>query len=526
MVQAASLVEYGSRRVIITITAIVCALLEIVDTTIVNVAIKDMQGNLGATTTEIGWVITAYAIGNVIIIPMTSWLAQQFGRRNYFAISIVLFTICSFLCGNANGINELIIFRFLQGVGGGALLVTSQTIITESYPPEKRGMAQALYGMGVIVGPTLGPPLGGYIIDHFSWPYIFYINIPLGLIATLLTLQFVRSPKYSEKSAASDIDWLGIGLLAVFVGSLQFVLEKGHDEDWFSSSLIILFTITAGLGAFFFIWREMTFRNPVVNLRVLKNGNLRVGTILSFIMGFGLYGSTFIIPLYTQATLGWTATQAGLLMIPATLTTAFLMPFIGRLLQAGVKQQIMASIGMFIFFLFCMWGYKILTPDTGKDAFFWMLIMRGIAMALLFIPVTTLSLSTLKGREIGEGAAFTGMMRQLGGSFGIAIITTFMAQQIMVHRADLVSKLDITNPQIQNRVNAYQHSFMAKGHASNIALQDAYKAMDYSVMKQASVLSYMDVFLYIGLMFLICVPFVLMVKNKKQGQKIDLSAAH
>ncbi|HND96268.1 MAG TPA: DHA2 family efflux MFS transporter permease subunit, partial [Chitinophagaceae bacterium] len=230
MSQTESLVEYGARRVVVTVTAIVCALLEIVDTTIVNVAIKDMQGNLGATTSEIGWVITAYAIGNVIIIPMTSWLSQQFGRRNYFAASIVIFTVCSFLCGNANGITELVIFRFLQGVGGGALLVTSQTIITESYPQEKRGMAQALYGMGVIVGPTLGPPLGGYIIDTFSWPYIFYINIPLGIIATLLTLQFVRSPKYTEKSKTSDIDWLGIALLAIFVGSLQFVLEKGHDE--------------------------------------------------------------------------------------------------------------------------------------------------------------------------------------------------------------------------------------------------------------------------------------------------------
>lgn len=520
-----SLVEYGSRRVIITITAIVCALLEIVDTTIVNVAIKDMQGNLGATTTEIGWVITAYAIGNVIIIPMTSWLAQQFGRRNYFAASIVLFTICSFLCGNANGINELILFRFLQGVGGGALLVTSQTIITESYPPEKRGMAQALYGMGVIVGPTLGPPLGGYIIDHFSWPLIFYINIPLGVIACLLALQFVRSPKYSVKTAVGDVDWLGIGLLAVFVGSLQYVLEKGHDEDWFSSSLIIFFTATAILGAFFFIWRELTCRNPVVNLRVLKNGNLRVGTVLSFIMGFGLYGSTFIIPLYTQASLGWTATQAGLLLIPATLTTAFLMPFIGKLLQAGVKQQIMASIGMFIFFIFCMWGYKIMTPDTGKQAFFWMLIMRGIAMALLFIPVTTLSLSTLKGREIGEGAAFTGMMRQLGGSFGIALITTFMAQQMIVHRADLVTKLDVTNYAVQSRVIAMQQSMIAKGDAPNIALQKAYQLLDYGVMKQASVLSYMDVFFYIGLMFLVCVPFVLMVKGNR-GKKVDVSAAH
>src|ERR1041385_6026036 len=196
--QQQSLVEYGSRRMIITLTAIICALLEIVDTTIVNVSLNDMKGNLGATTSEIGWVITAYAIGNVIIIPMTSWLAAQFGRRNYFATSIILFTICSFLCGNASGITELIIFRFLQGIGGGALLVTSQTIITESYPPEKRSMAQAIYGMGVIIGPTLGPPLGGYITEHFHWPYIFYINIPLGVIAALLTLQFVKSPKYAE----------------------------------------------------------------------------------------------------------------------------------------------------------------------------------------------------------------------------------------------------------------------------------------------------------------------------------------
>src|SRR5258705_10750232 len=201
IMQQTSLVEYGSRRVIITLTAIICALLEIVDTTIVNVSLNDMKGNLGATTSEIGWVVTAYAIGNVIIIPMTSWLAAQFGRRNYFAASIILFTVCSFLCGNATGINELIIFRFLQGIGGGALLVTSQTIITESYPVEKRGMAQAIYGLGVITGPTLGPPIGGLITDNFSWPYIFYINIPLGIIAFILTLQFVRSPKFGEKSS-------------------------------------------------------------------------------------------------------------------------------------------------------------------------------------------------------------------------------------------------------------------------------------------------------------------------------------
>ncbi len=524
MQQQNSLVVYGSARVIITLTAIMCALLEIVDTTIVNVALNNMKGSLSASTSEVGWVVTSYAIGNVIIIPMTSWLSQQFGRRNYFAASIMIFTACSFLCGNANGIWELVIFRFLQGIGGGALLATSQTIITESYPPEKRGMAQAIYGLGVIIGPTLGPPLGGYIVDHSSWPNIFYINIPIGVIATLLTLQYVRSPKYGEKSSSSDIDWLGMGLLAAFVGSLQYVLEKGQDDDWFSDPAIVVLTVVSVLGFFFFIWRELTYHRPSVELRVLKNGNLRVGTILSFIMGFGLYGSTFIIPLYTQSILGWTAQEAGMLMIPAALTTAFMMPLIGQLLQRGVPQQYLVGLGMLLFFIFAFWGYKIITPDTGSPNFFWMLIVRGLGMGMLFIPITTLSLSTLKGQQIGQGAAFTGMMRQLGGSFGVAIVTTFMARQNMVHRSDLVSKLDVNNPIVQQRVAAIQHGFIAKGMPVNTALQSSYQSLEYAIGKQAAVLSYMDVFLYLGLLFLVCVPFVMVVKGHRQ-KKVDLSEA-
>jgi DHA2 family multidrug resistance protein len=533
MVQQNSLVEYGARRVIITITAIICALLEIVDTTIVNVALADMKGNLGVSTSEVAWVVTAYAIGNVIIIPMTSWLSQQFGRRNYFATSIILFTICSFLCGNSSTILELIIFRFLQGVGGGALLVTSQTIITESYPPEKRGMAQAIYGMGVIVGPTLGPPLGGYIVTNAKWPFIFYINIPIGIIATLLTLQFVKSPKYGEKSSSSDVDWIGIALLALAVGSLQYVLERGQEEDWFSNKAILVLAVVSFFSFFFFLWRELTFRNPVVELRVLKNGNLRVGTILSFIMGFGLYGSTFIIPLYTQTTLGWTAQQAGMLMVPSALTTAFMMPLIGQLLQKGIPHQYMVSAGMLVFFLFTFWGYKIMTPDTGSGDFFWMLILRGVGMGLLFIPITMLSLSTLKGKQIGQGAAFTGMMRQLGGSFGIAIITTFMASQVVKHSSTLTSHVQAYDPNARNYVAGIAHSFMTRaGWAPNIAFESAYKAIYYSIAKQAAVLSYMDVFLYLGVAFLCCIPFILLVRGnrKKKGQKsekIDLSeAAH
>ena len=526
MQQQNLLVEYGMRRVIITITAVTAALLEIVDTTIVNVALNDMKGNLGATLTEIGWVVTAYAVGNVIVIPMTSWLSQQFGRRNYFAASIIIFTTFSFLCGNATGIWELVAFRFCQGLGGGALLVTSQTIITESYPIEKRGMAQAIYGLGIIIGPTLGPPLGGYIVDHFSWPYIFYINIPIGIIATLLTLQFVKSPKFQEKTSKRNIDVLGILLLAISIGSLQYVLEKGHDDDWFNDNLILFLSVVAVFGIFFFIWRELTYKNPIVELRVLKNGNLRVGTILTFILGFGLYGSTFIIPLYTQSILGWTAEDAGLLFIPSGIATAFMMPIIGKLLERGVKQKYLIAGGLIMFFLYSLWAYKIITPDTSADSFWWLLMFRGFGLSLLFIPITTMALSTLHGQEIGQGAAFTGMMRQLGGSFGVAIITTFLASKNMFHRVDLIGHLNRTDPLVQNRVSMLQHGFISKGMTPDLALKSAYKSLDFSVTKQAMVLSYMDVFLFLGVIFLICVPFVLLIKDRKDKKAAVSTAMH
>lgn len=521
-----SLVEYGARRVIITITAILCALLEIVDSTIVNVALNEMKGNLGATLSEVGWVITAYAIGNVIIVPMTSWLSQQFGRRNYFAASIIIFTIFSFLCGNATNIWELVFFRLCQGIGGGALLVTSQTIFTESYPLAKRSMAQAIYGLGVIIGPTLGPPLGGYIVDNFSWPYIFYINIPIGIAATLMTLQFVRSPKFAEKRKARDVDWYGIMLLAAFVGSLQYILEKGHEDDWFDSPVIVYLSIVAVIGFILFLWRELSYKYPVVELRVLKNGNLRLGTIMSFILGFGLYGSTFIVPLYTQSVLGWTALESGALMIPAALTTAVMMPIIGRLLTRGVRQQLLVALGLLLFFAYSFWGYKIITPNTGKSDFFWMLIVRGAGLGLLFIPITSLALSTLKGQEIGQGAAFTGMMRQLGGSFGIAAITTFISNQTSIHRAALTSHLDANSFDVQQRLNGLIASFQAKGFSVDQAHGAAYKILDLSVMKQATVLSYMDVFLYLGFLFLVCIPFVLLVREKKSKEPIDLGSIH
>lgn len=519
-----SLVEYGFKRALITVSCILCALLEIVDTTIVNVALNDMRGSLGATLTDVVWVITAYAIANVIVIPMTSWLSQQFGRRNYFAASIIIFTVSSFLCGNATNIWELVVFRFIQGMGGGALLVTAQTILTESYPPEKRSIAQAIYGMGGIVGLTLGPPLGGWIVDNYSWPYIFYINVPLGIIATVLTLSLVKSPKYGSKQSPKEVDWWGMVLLILFIGSLQYVLEHGQQDDWFENKVILTLSIVSFLGLFFLIWRELTYDKPIVNLRVLQDNNLQVGTIMSFILGFGLFGSTFIIPIYTQSILGWSATDAGMLLIPSSVMTGIMMPFIGKMIQAGIPQKYMVATGLTIFFGYSLFMYSIITNDTGTEHMFWPLIIRGVGLGLLFVPVMTLSLSTLKGKAIGEGAAFTGMSRQLGGSFGIALITTFISRYTQHHRVDLISHLDPSRTEVQTRITAMQANFISKGFTPNEALAKAHQILEGTVTKQATILSYMDVFLYLGILFLICVPFVLLIKQGKG--KVDVSNMH
>lgn len=526
MQQGESLIEHGPRLVIITITAVFCALLEIIDTTIVNVALNNMRGSLGATLNEISWVITAYSLANVIVIPLTSWLSEQFGRRNYFAASIILFTVCSFLCGNATSISELIIFRFLQGMGGGALLVTSQTIITESWPPEKRAMAQAIYVLGIIVGPTLGPPLGGFIVDNYSWPFIFYINIPVGILAAILTIQFVRSPKYGTKRSASEVDWLGIFLLTVGISSLQYVLEKGQEDDWFNSKLIITLCITAFFGLYLFVWRQMEAKFPVVNLRVLKNGNLRMGVMLSFVMGFGTFGSTFVIPQFTQSILGWSAQQAGVLQLPSTLFVAVMMPAVAILIQKGVQQKYLIAMGMFIFYIFCMLCYKIIVPDTSSDDFFWPLMVRGLGLGLLSVPVSTMSLSTLKGQEIGQGAAFTSMMRQLGGSFGVALISTMLTRNSSIHRISLISHLNVNDLNVQNKVAQLASGMHGKGFDEIQSKNIAYQLLEGIVSKQATLLSYMDIFMFVGIVFVVFVPLVLFFV-KKSKTKINLAdAAH
>jgi DHA2 family multidrug resistance protein len=505
--------EHGARKWIITITVILASIIELIDTSIVNVALPQMMGNLGATLDEVAWVVTAYVVANVIVIPMTGWLSALFGRRNYFAGSIVLFTVASFFCGHATGIWELVAFRFVQGAGGGALLSTSQSILVETFPPEELGLANGLFGLGVVVGPTIGPTLGGWITDNYNWPWIFYVNIPIGIVAAFLTLTFIHDPK--EKHHLGRVDWWGIALLVLGIGSLQIVLERGERDDWFSATYITVLAVTAAIGLVGFVWRELAAEHPVVNLRVLKDRSLAVGTLFTFILGFGLYSSVFIFPVFIQNLLGFTAMQTGLILLPGGLATAVMMPVVGKALQRGFPAQLMNALGFVSFFVFTHMLSKS-TLESGRADFFWPLIFRGIGLGLLFVPLTTLALSNLRGRDIPQGAGLTNMMRQLGGSFGIALIATYIEHRSATHRLNLLTHVSVYDFALRQRLAGITAAIAGRGSPIAEAKRQATAAIEGIVVRQTFLLTYMDAFRIVGVFFLLCIPLLLLFKRGKR----------
>jgi DHA2 family multidrug resistance protein len=507
--------ETGFKKWIITITVITASLLELIDTTIVNVSLPQIQGNLGATLTDAAWVVTGYSVANVIILPMSGWLGSFFGRKNYFLTSIILFTIFSFLCGNAHSLSELVLFRIFQGFAGGGLLSTAQAILLDTWPKEQIGTATALFGVGAVVGPTLGPTIGGYITDHAEWRWIFYVNIPVGAAAAVLTSIFVKVTHADGKG--KPIDWWGILLLAIAVGSLQTILEKGEDEDWFATPYIVVLTVTAVFGLLLFIWRELSTDYPIVNFKIMKNRSFAAGMFTSFILGLGLYGSNFVFPNFCQSLLGFSSEQSGLILLPGGLFTIAMMPFVGRMLNNGVPAQFMATVGLILFYIFSvMLGNSTLTVGTGD--FFWPLAIRGVGLALLFVPLTTLAIGGLRGNEIGQGTGLNNMMRQLGGSFGIAALTTVIHIRQAVHRSNLLENINPYNNAFTMRFNALTNSFMAKGRSSIDAMHMAYQAIDSTVNQQSLLLTYNDTYWLVGIVMICAIPLLYLAPFKK-GQK-------
>ncbi|OMP78061.1 DHA2 family efflux MFS transporter permease subunit [[Flexibacter] sp. ATCC 35208] len=507
------------KETILLVTVIAAAVMELIDTSIVNVALSHMSGNLGATLEDTSWVITAYAIANVIIIPITSFLVLKLGRRNYYIGSVIAFTFFSFMCGQASNIWTLVAFRFLQGIGGGALLSVSQAIVFEIFPKEKRNVASALFGIGVFVGPTIGPTLGGYITEFYDWPWIFYINVPIGITVAVICYVLLKEPP--TKQVAGKVDWLGIFLLAIGVGSLQTVLERGETDDWFEANYIILLSVTAFFGLLLFIWWELKTNNPVVNLKVLRSKNLTLAAVLTFISGVGLFSSVFLTPVFAQRLLGFTPTQTGLLLLPGALLAIGGLMISATLLQKGVSPIVMITIGMLLFVLFS-WQMSHLSLNASANLITTSLIWRAVGLAVVTVPLTTLAVSSLEPQDIPQGAALNNMMRQLGGSFGLAMVNTYLTNRNAVHRTDLVSNITVDNPEAVKRISDYTGYFMQHGFGVLEAKQKALKVVDAVITKQSNLMSYDDAYLMVGIVFLFALPLLLLARKRKAGMQVKV----
>jgi MFS transporter, DHA2 family, multidrug resistance protein len=502
--------ETGVRKWIVTATLVFSTLMELIDTTVVNVALPHIMGNLGATFDDIGWIVTAYSVAIIMVLPISGWLGQRLGRKNYYMASITLFTVFSFFCGHAHSLTELVLFRFLQGLAGGGMAPTAQAILIESWPKRELGMAMAMFGMGAVLGPVIGPVLGGYITDHFSWPWVFYINIPLCAIALFSIVTFIRP---TPRERGKPIDWWGLFLLAVSVASLQIVLERGEQEDWFQTTYIIILAFVAVIGSLIFIQHELNTSHPVVNLRIMRYRSFSMGILTTLFFGIGMFGSVFVYPLMFQNLLGFSAEQTGLVTLPSGIVTIMMMPIVGTLMKKKVPAQVIGTAGMIIFFFFCLMMSKT-TMEYGMNNFFWPLVVRGFGLSMLFVPITTLAVQDLHGIEIGQGTGLNTMMRQLGGSIGIALITTFVDRRFSLHQNVLSSYVNNYNNAFLQRFNGMVASFTSKGFDLSHAKEMAYAAINGTVYQQSMLLSYTDVFWIVSIFFLCIIPLIAFQKMK------------
>jgi DHA2 family multidrug resistance protein len=514
----------GFAKFIIVLTTVTAAVMELVDTSIVNVGLNQMSGSLGVSIEDISWVITSYAIANVIIIPMTGFLAEYFGRKNYYIASMIIFTVASYLCAQSTGLVELIGWRFLQGIGGGALLSTSQAILFDAFAPKDRPMASGLFGMGLVLGPTLGPTIGGYLIDHFSWPMMFLVNLPIGVIATFLSFYFIdkKEGEGSQKDKIK-IDYAGIALLMAGIGCLQFVLERGDAEDWFSSNAIRVTAIVAIIGVVGFIWRELTIESPAVNLKVMKNRSYAFTTIFTFVAGLGLFTSVFVYPVLAQRVLGFTPLETGLSLLPPTLIGVIMMPIIGRLMSKGISPIPFTIVG-FLLFASYSWVSASVGPDAGKWDFFFPLVLRAFGISMAQLPLINQAVAGLAQKDYPAGISLNNMIRQIGGAFGIALANNYVTHQYAQHRSDLVSNLYSGNPALVDRLNQTTQALASRSGNIADASNQAYQLLNSSVDRQSYYLAYLDTFHLIGLFFIIVLPLLFFMKTKKKSPA-DINAA-
>jgi DHA2 family multidrug resistance protein len=506
---------------LIAVSVMLATFMEVLDTTVVNVSLPHIAGSLSVTIDEATWALTSYLVANAIILPMTGWLASVFGRKNLLMISVVGFTAASFLCGLAPTLGALIFFRIVQGATGGALQPLSQAVLLESFPPEDRGKAMGLWGLGVVVAPILGPVLGGWLTDSYSWRWVFYINIPVGVASLVMTRMFIFDPPYLSREKRK-VDYWGIGMLAVGIGTLQFVLDKGQEADWFSSNTILTLAIISAVTLTALIWHLLHTDDPVVDLRVFKARSYAVGVFLMTVVGFVLYGSLVLLPIMLQTLLGYPSLQAGIAMAPRGIGSFFMMPITGALTGRFDARKLL-TIGLIVGGGTLLW-LSHLNLQAGYWDIFWPQLVQGGGLALLFVPLTTVSMDPIPREKMGNATSLFNLMRNIGGSIGIATTGTMIARNQQRVTATLGENISAYDPTSQNMFQQMRAGFMAAGADAVTATERAYAALFGMLQRQAAMVSFVGLFQTLGIVFLLLIPLVLLMK--RPGSKAPPVGAH
>jgi DHA2 family multidrug resistance protein len=513
---------------VIAITVTLATFMELLDTAIANVALPHIAGGLAVSAEESTWVLTSYLVSNAVVLPLSAWLSRMLGRKRYYTICVAVFTISSLLCGLAPNLGALIFFRVLQGVGGGGLAPVEQAILVDTFPPAKRAAAFALYSMAIVTAPAIGPPLGGWITDNWSWRWVFFINIPIGIISLILTNrvlsdppEFTREVESARKEGRLKIDGWGIFSVAMAFACLEVVLDRGQTEDWFESNFIIVFFSIAMVALVFAILWEWNHPDPVVEIRLLADRNFALANVFYFIFGFALYGSTVLIPQMLQRLYGYSATNAGLVLGPGAFVIVMLAPVVVRILpKVGVKRLL--AFGYFVFAL-AMWYYASFTLATDYRHEAWARALQGLGIATLFVPVSQLAYSNMAKNKNNKASSLTNLSRNQGGSFGIAFVTTLAARRAQYHQSVLVAHNTPFDVRYQQLLNNLTNYFSAHGFSHSDAVIHAQAQVFNLLQRQATFLGFLDCFTALAWFVLLGVPLVLLIKKFKPASS---SGAH
>jgi DHA2 family multidrug resistance protein len=512
----------GANPWLIAIAVMLATFMEVLDTSIAAVALPYIAGSLSATNDEATWVLTSYLVANAIILPASSWFSLRFGRKRFLITCIVIFTISSFACGAATSLALILIARAVQGAGGGALQPLSQSILLETFPPEKRGSAMAVFALGVVVAPVLGPTLGGWLTDTYSWRWAFYINIPIGIFAIFMISRYVVDPPYIKEARPGKFDGIGLGLLAVWLGCLQIILDKGQEDDWFGATWIRWAAAILVIAFVAFLIREFRHQKPLVDLRVFRHRNFAIGCVLIGLFGAGIYGLVTLLPLFYQELMGYTALAAGWAVSPRGIGAIVAMPIIGYL-TAKMDNRWLIAFGFSMFGAASLWFGEV-NLSIGQWTFLWAILISGFGSGCVFVPLSTTAMAFLKNEEIGNASGLYNLLRNIGGSIGISVVNTIVARHEQVHRNELAKALSQARVTVHGTVQGLQQYLATQGASSTTALQQAYGLINGALSGQARLWSYVDDFRYMALMCFGCVPIVFALK--KAIRKGPAGAAH